>query len=165
MSIVIREVTMADLESVVQIEAAAFKMSVEFTQKDMVGRIENYPDTFLVAEDNGKVVGHVFGPAFDKRYIEDHVYFENHPNRVEDQYQLILSLAVVPEYQKRGIATKLLEGISMVAKKEGRKALSLTCLTKLIPFYEKRGFINEGETSDDIPDPENEVSYNMIKKL
>lgn len=165
MALIIRQVTVADLKAVVQIEAAAFNMSEEMTTRDMIGRIENYPDTFLVAEDNGKVVGHIFGPAFAKRYIEDDVYFNNHPNRAQDEYQLILSLAVIPAYQKQGIATSLLKKMTVVAKKEGRKALSLTCLTKLLPFYEKRGFINEGETSDDIPDPKDEISFNMVKKL
>lgn len=38
---------------------------------------------FLVAEDKEKdqVIGYTFGPAFSKRYIEDEIYFANHPNR------------------------------------------------------------------------------------
>ncbi len=30
------------------------------------------------------------------------------------------------------------------AKKQGRKGLVLTCKDKLIPFYQKFGFVNEG---------------------
>lgn len=50
---------MNDLDSVVSIESDTFEMSQEMTQKDMIGRIENYPDTFLVAEIDHQVVGHV----------------------------------------------------------------------------------------------------------
>ena len=100
---IIRSVTMDDLDEVVELESAAFKMTKEQTEKDMVGRIKNYPDTFLVAEEKGKVIGHIFGPAFDQRYIEDELYFKNHPNQKDDRYQMVLSLAVVPEYRKHGV--------------------------------------------------------------
>lgn len=162
---IIRSVTMDDLDEVVELESAAFKMTKEQTEKDMVGRIKNYPDTFLVAQEDGKVIGHIFGPAFDQRYIEDELYFKNHPNQKDDRYQMVLSLAVVPEYRKHGVATNLIEELAKVAKKQNRQAISLICLPKLIKFYEKRGFKNEGETSDDIPDPTGVTSVNMVRTL
>lgn len=162
---IIRTVTMNDLEAIVDLESAAFQMTKEQTKKDMIGRIKNYPDTFLVAEEDGKVIGHVLGPSFNQRYITDELYFKNHPNRAKDQYQTILSLAVSPKYRKHGIATALLEQLSSVTKGQGRKAITLTCLPKLFSFYEKRGFKNEGKTSDDIPDPDGISSYNMVKDI
>ena len=162
---IIRRVTMDDLEEVVNLESAAFKMTKEQTKNDMMGRIENYPDTFLVAQEDGKVIGHIFGPAFNKRYIEDELYFENHPNQKDDRYQMVLSLAVLPEYRKQGVATKLIEAMTQEARKQNRQAISLTCLPKLIKYYEKRGFHNEGKTSDDIPDPTGVTSVNMIRAL
>ena len=156
---------MDDLGEVVNLESAAFKMTKEQTKYDMMGRIENYPDTFLVAQEDGKVIGHIFGPAFNKRYIEDELYFENHPNQKDDCYQMVLSLAVLPEYRKQGVATKLIEAMTQEARKQNRQAISLTCLPKLIKFYEKRGFHNEGKTSDDIPDPTGVTSVNMIRAL
>lgn len=162
---IIRRVTTDDLGEVVNLESAAFKMTKEQTRNDMVGRIENYPDTFLVAQEDGKVIGHIFGPTFNKRYIEDELYFENHPNQKDDRYQMVLSLAVLPEYRKQGVATKLIEAMTQEARKQNRQAISLTCLPKLIKFYEKRGFHNEGKTSDDIPDPTGVTSVNMIRAL
>ena len=162
---IIRTVTMDDLNEVVELESDAFKMTKKQTEQDMIGRIENYPDTFLVAQEDGKVIGHIFGPAFNKRYIEDELYFKNHPNRKTDHYQMVLSLAVLPEYRKQGVATKLIEALAQEAIKQNRQAISLTCLPKLIKFYEKRGFHNEGETSDDIPDPTGVTSVNMVRTL
>ena len=162
---IIRTVTMNDLNDIVELESAAFKMTKEQTRNDMIGRFENYPDTFLVAQEDGKVIGHIFGPAFNKRYIEDELYFNNHPNQKDDRYQMILSLAVLPAYRKQWIATKLIEALVQVAKKQKRQAISLTCLPKLIKFYEKRGFHNEGKTSADIPDPTGVTSVNMVRTL
>lgn len=157
----IRPVEKSDLESIVAIEAAAFDMPIEMTRKDMLGRIDNYPDTFLVAAVDGQVVGHVFGPAAHERYIKDVLYYDNHENRSADPYQTVLSLAVAEQYRKNGIATALLAELSKVAASEHRKAVTLTCLPKLFDFYEKRGFVNEGPTADDIP----EASFNMVKTL
>lgn len=166
MKIIYRNVKKNDLTTIVDLESEAFHMKKDMTKKDMFGRIENYPDTFLVAEDeeNSKVVGYVFGPAFSERYIEDEIYFKNHPNRKDDEYQMILSLVVDKEYRHNKIASHLLEKTTEVAKKQGRKAISLNCLTPLIPFYELNGYKNEGKASD-IPTPDDEITYNMVKEL
>lgn len=167
MKIIYRNVRSQDLNTIVELESAAFKMSKEMTERDMIGRIKNYPDTFLVAEDqdNHKLVGYTFGPAFSERYIKDEIYFKNHPNRATDQYQMILSIVVNPAYRHHKIGSCLLKKMEQVARKQGRKAISLTCKTELIPFYQLNGFKNEGEVSDDIPVPEGKTDYNMVKEL
>ena len=165
MTLNIRTVKMDDLDAIVELESSAFHMSEEMTRKDMIGRIENYPDTFLVAQVDGKVVGHVFGPVSKERYIKDELYFKNQPNNAQYHYQTILSLATNQEYRKQGIASALIEELCNIAQSQDRRAITLTCLPKLFHFYEKRGFINEGKTSDDIPDPDDVSSYNMVRAL
>lgn len=165
MTLNIRTVKMDDLNAIVKLESSAFHMSEEMTRKDMIGRIKNYPDTFLVAEVDGKVVGHVFGPVSKERYIRDELYFKNQPNNAQYPYQTILSLATRKEYRKQGIASALIEELCKIAQAQDRRAITLTCLPKLFYFYEKRGFINEGKTSDDIPDPDDVSSYNMVRAL
>lgn len=165
MTLKIRTVKMNDLDAIVELESSAFHMSEEMTRKDMIGRIENYPNTFLVAEVDGKVVGHVFGPVSKERYIRDELYFKNQPNNAQYHYQTILSLATNQDYRKQGIASALIEELCKIAQSQDRRAITLTCLPKLFHFYEKRGFINEGKTSDDIPDPDDVSSYNMVRAL
>ena len=165
MTLNIRTVKMDDLDAIVELESSAFHMSEEMTRKDMIGRIENYPDTFLVAQVDGKVVGHVFGPVSKERYIKDELYFKNQPNNAQYHYQTILSLATNQEYRKQGIASALIEELCKIAQSQDRRAITLTCLPKLFHFYEKHGFINEGKTSDDIPDPDDVSSYNMVRAL
>ena len=165
MTLNIRTVKMDDLDAIVELESSAFHMSEEMTRKDMIGRIENYPDTFLVAQVDGKVVGHVFGPVSKERYIKDELYFKNQPNNAQYHYQTILSLATNQEYRKQGIASALIEELCKIAQSQDIRAITLTCLPKLFHFYEKRGFINEGKTSDDIPDPDDVSSYNMVRAL
>ena len=165
MTLNIRTVKIDDLNAIVELESSAFHMSEEITRKDMIGRIENYSDTFLVAEVDGKVVGHVFGPVSKERYIRDELYFKNQPNNAQYPYQTILSLATNQDYRKQGIASALIEELCKIAQAQDRRAITLTCLPKLFHFYEKRGFINEGKTSNDIPDPDDVSSYNMVRAL
>lgn len=59
-------------------------------------------------------------------------------------YQSIFGLDVLPEYQRQGIAAKLMEQMIRDAKERGRKGLILTCKDRLIHYYEKFGYKNKG---------------------
>lgn len=151
-----------DLDQVMVIENAGFSPEEAATRKAMKDRITKYPDTFIVAKKGKKVAGYIVGPAYDKRYLDDRLYVCSHSNRKEDPYQTVLSLAVSPDYRKQGIGSALLEQLAVVAKKEGRKLISLTCLKRLIPFYEQNGYVNEGVADSSHA---GEVWYNMVLVL
>lgn len=151
-----------DLDEIMAIENAGFSPQEVATRKAMKDRIQDYPDTFIVAKDGQKVVGYIVGPAYDKRYLDDSLYESSHPNRKDDPYQTVLSLAVSPDYRGQGIGSQLLKQLAIVAKKEGRKLISLTCLQKLIPFYEQNGYVNEGVADSSHA---GEVWYNMVLVL
>lgn len=148
MAITYRLVFPKDLDQIVPLEAAAFNMKPEQVRKEMEPRIKAYPETFIVAENQNQVVGYIFGPAAAKRYIEDHLYYDNQPNQPEDPYQAILSLVVKPDFRHRGIATSLLQAMRVRAHHDQRQALSLTAAPDLLEFYQERGFRNEGLATD-----------------
>lgn len=66
-------------------------------------------------------------------------------HREEGQWQMIFGVATLPEYQKMGCASKLMERV-IADVKRGRKGIVLTCKESLIPFYERFGFVNEGKS-------------------
>lgn len=55
----------------------------------------------------------------------------------------------MPEYRKRGVGGKLIEGFIELAREENRKGVILTCKEGKIPYYDKFGFVNEGESESD----------------
>ena len=65
-------------------------------------------------------------------------------HREEGQWQMIFGVATLPEYQKMGCASKLMERVIADVKEQERKGIVLTCKESLIPFYERFGFVNEG---------------------
>ncbi|MBC7032281.1 GNAT family N-acetyltransferase, partial [Salmonella enterica subsp. enterica serovar Enteritidis] len=77
-------------------------------------------------------------------------------------YLAILSLAVAPNMQHHGIGRQLLAKLTQVAQLQKRTALTLTCLSRLIPFYEHVGFHNDGLAASTHA---GEVWFNMSKPV
>ena len=57
---------------------------------------------------------------------------------------MIFGVNTLPEYRKRGYAEKLINELIFEAKSNGRKGVILTCKDKLVSYYSKFGFENEG---------------------
>ncbi|MBW1605870.1 GNAT family N-acetyltransferase [Lactobacillus sp. Sy-1] len=161
-TVTFRDVKTNDLNALMEIERAGFSPAEASTVEAMQSRIANVPDTFIVAQRADQIVGFVVGAAYNQRYLNDSLYEKSIPNQPDDQYQTILSIAVAPSERGNGIASELLNQIQLVAERAGRKAITLTCLERLIPFYERNGYVNEGESSSSHA---NEVWYNMVKTI
>ncbi len=77
------------------------------------------PEEFFVAEENG-IIACCALEVYSKRIAE------------------IRSLAVLPEYRGRGIATQLVEACMDAARTQG--IYELLAITSAVEFFEKRGF-------------------------
>ncbi|AHJ32476.1 GNAT family N-acetyltransferase [Lacticaseibacillus paracasei] len=151
-----------DLDTIMTIETAGFTPQEAATRTSMASRITNYPDTFIVARAGGTIVGYVVGPATDQPTITDDLFSTSQPNRPDDPYIAVLSLAVSPRHRHQNVGSQLLEQLTQVARTQNRQAITLTCLQRLIPFYEHQGFQNEGRAASTHA---GEVWYNMVKKM
>ena len=161
-TLIIREVTIEDLDRLIEIENLSFTKEEAATEVAFVNRFRMIPDSFFVAEDNGEIVGFVNGPVMERDYITDDLFSETKENPKTGGVQSILGLAVHPMHRKKGIATALLTHLETDAKSKNRKAVTLTCLERLIPFYEKHGYVNIGISQSEHG---GEVWYNMTKIL
>ena len=59
-------------------------------------------------------------------------------------WQMIFGVNTIPEYRKNGYAGELIKRAIEDAKKQGRKGLVLTCKDRLVHYYAKFGFKDEG---------------------
>ncbi len=76
------------------------------------------------------------------------------------------ALAVLPEYQGKGIASKLMEFVEAQAKERGIRFVRFDCRAsylKLVEFYKRRRYKIVGEIIDDADN--NELYYLMEKKI
>ncbi|MGZ0049545.1 GNAT family N-acetyltransferase [Brevibacillus gelatini] len=158
----IRNVKMEDLPQLVTIEQLCFSEEEAATEAAFTKRIQMIPDSFFVAEENGEIVGFVNGPVIETAYITDDLFRHSEKNPATGGHQSILGLAVHPQFQNRGIASKLLMHLEKEARLRQRETITLTCKENLIGYYEKYGYMNKGISSSAHA---GEIWYNMVKEL
>ena len=159
----IRKAKMQDLDEIAAIEAECFPASEAATRKSFEGRLAVYPDYFWILEDEGKdgnkkIVSFVNGMATDSPNLEDEMYENPNLHNEKGNWQMIFGVNTLPEYRRRGYAGKLINELIFEAKSNGRKGVVLTCKDKLVSFYEKIGFVNEGVSESTHG---NAIWYNM----
>ena len=142
--VIIRQVKPEDLDKVTEVEAACFPAAEAATRESFAQRIATFPESFFVAEHNGTIIGFINGCATDERTIRDEMFEDSSLHNPEGCYQSIFGLDVIPEYQRQGIAAKLMNHLIEDARKKGRRGLILTCKDRLIHYYAKFGYQNLG---------------------
>lgn len=144
MALTIRPVSAADLDRCAEIEAACFPPEQAAGRESIRRRIAAYPRHFLLGEREGTVVGYVMGPVIDQPTIADEMFADAGCHDPAGPYQAVFSLAVHPDCQRRGYGRELMEALIAQARREGRKAVTLTCRSHKVAFYESFGYQNHG---------------------
>ena len=62
---------------------------------------------------------------------------------------MLLSVAAHPLHRGRGFASKVMRRVIADCREQGRKGIVLTCKERLIPFYQRFGFENEGKSASE----------------
>ena len=141
----IRTATMVDLAAVTAVEAACFPAAEAATEKDFSDRLAVYPDHFwLLEEDDGTLVSFVNGLVTDERTLRDEMYADASFHNEQGAWQMIFGVNTHPLYRKQGYAARVMERVIADARIQGRKGCVLTCKDRLVHYYEKFGYKNEG---------------------
>ncbi len=140
----IRTATIEDLDAVTTVEAECFPPSEAATRVDFEHRLSHYGDHFWLMFDESKLIAFVDGMVTDAADLTDEMYERAELHKESGAWQMIFGVNTIPEYRKHGYAGDLIKRAISDAKAQGRKGLVLTCKDKLIHYYAKFGFVNEG---------------------
>lgn len=140
----IRTAKMEDLAAVTALEAACFPVAEAAGEASLSGRLTVYPDHFWLLEDGKTLVSMVNGMVTDAPDLTDEMYEDAGLHREDGAWQMIFGVDTAPEYRCRDCAGRLLRHVIETAKQQGRHGLVLTCKEKLVPYYARFGFENEG---------------------
>jgi ribosomal-protein-alanine N-acetyltransferase len=123
MEVKIRKFQLSDMKELLEIEKFSFPKS-PYSETTFLGWYEMAKDTFLVAEIEKKIVGYIIGFT-------------------GSEVGIIVSIAVDPNFRRKGIGTKLWEELLELFKSNHVKVARLEVRkSNLIAqkFYEKLGF-------------------------
>ena len=141
----IRNGRISDVDELTAIEAECFPAAEAAERKSFEDRLKHYADHFWILEDdNGKIISFVNGMVTDEEHLTDKMYENASMHNENGAWQMIFGVNTLPKYRKNGYAEMVLRRVIDDAKKQGRKGLVLTCKEKLIHFYGKLGFVDEG---------------------
>lgn len=142
----IRTARKQDLREIAAVEAACFPASEAATEAEFEQRLAQYADHFWVMTDNGKIIAFVDGFVTNEPDLTDEMYEKASLHDENGAWQMIFGVNTLPEYRRRGYAGELIRRAIDDAKRQGRRGLVLTCKPKLVAYYGKFGFADEGVT-------------------
>lgn len=140
----IRNATQEDLDAISHVEAECFPPAEAATKEEFAKRLEYYGSHFWLMFDGDKLIAFVDGFVTDEADLTDEMYEKAELHKEDGAWQMIFGVNTIPAYRKKGYAGELIKRAIADAKAQGRKGLVLTCKDRLIPYYAKFGFINEG---------------------
>ena len=135
--IIIRKFQPSDFQRVIDIERKVFNEHDPYLYMQFY---ETYPETFIVAEMNGIIVGYIAGFL------------------ASEGVGRIFSLAIHPAYQSKGVGSHLLKEIMHLFKEMGVLEIILEVRwsnVKAKKFYERHGFYQFGIVEKYYNDAEN----------
>ena len=142
----IRHATKHDISAISEVEAKCFPPSEAASEKAFTERIENYGNHFWLMYENDKLIAFVDGFVTDESDLTDEMFANAAMHNENGAWQMIFGVNTLPEYRNNGYASELLRRAVDEAREQGRKGVVLTCKDKLLPFYERLGFVDEGVT-------------------
>lgn len=140
----IRLATMNDLDAVTAVEAECFPAAEAAGRDSMKARLAVYPDHFWLLTDGSRIVSFINGLVTDEPDLTDEMYADASMHSENGKWQMIFGVDTIPEYRRQGCAGKLLERVIADAKAQKRLGLVLTCKDRLVHYYAKFGFADEG---------------------
>lgn len=143
----IRTATIDDLDAIAAVEAECFPAAEAATKKEFEDRLNHYGDHFWLMFDGHKLIAFIDGLVTDEPDLTDEMYEKADMHNEFGRWQMIFGVNTIPDYRRHGYAAELIERAIDDAKAQGRAGLVLTCKDKLVDYYARFGFVNEGKSA------------------
>ena len=140
----IRNAALKDLPAIAAVEAECFPAAEAATAEEFAGRLAHYANHFWLLFEDGELAAFVDGFCTDTPDLTDEMYADAALHDEAGAWQMIFGVNTLPRCCRRGYAETLLRQAIADARAQGRKGLVLTCKDRLVHYYAKLGFVNEG---------------------
>ena len=140
----IRTAVPADAAALAEVEALCFPAAEAASEQQFRDRLQAYAGHFWQMFDGETLISFVDGMVTDQEDLTDDLYENAQKHDETGAWQMIFGVNTIPEYRSRGCAGELLARAILDARQQGRRGLVLTCKDRLLAYYAKFGFVNEG---------------------
>lgn len=147
--VIIRTVKEQDLDRCFEIESVSYSGDEAATKDKILKRIKNYPEGFIVLENDREIMGFINSGATHEVELSDEEFKELIGHDPDGKYIVILSVVVHADYQGKGMASKLMHSFIDRMKALGKSDIYLICQTELIEMYARYGFVSLGASDSD----------------
>ena len=140
----IRTAVPADAAALAEVEALCFPAAEAAPEQQFRDRLQAYAGHFWLMFDGETLISFVDGMVTDQPDLTDDLYENAALHSETGAWQMIFGVNTLPAYRRNGYAGELIRRAIYDAKQQGRKGLVLTCKEKLVSYYAKFGFWDEG---------------------
>ena len=140
----IRTATLQDIDQIAAVEKECFPAAEAATKEEFEQRLSHYADHFWLMFEDDTIIAFVDGMVTDQADLTDEMYEKAAMHNEDGAWQMIFGVNTLPDYRKHGYAGQLIQCAIKDAREQGRKGLVLTCKEKLIKYYAKFSFVDEG---------------------
>lgn len=125
--ITIRQVTLSDLDEILDIEKAKPSSEEAFSRQSLEECIRKFAGTFLVAGDENQLVGYILGEA----------------QSLHPKWIAIKSLTIHPDHCGQGLGTLLIAALKQVTVELDYQGIFLQSPDELLSSFGMNGFVEE----------------------
>lgn len=135
----IKEATVNDVNTIFYIETTCFNRAEAASYDALKSRLEIYCQGFDILYENNQAIGYMGGLKNNVSELSDEMYHNSSLHIQSGRYQMIFSVCILPEYQGKGYARRMIENY-IDKRKDNVDGFVLTCKDHLIGFYQSCGF-------------------------
>lgn len=147
MKLEIRHGRVEDLEECFRLEGKTFPEEEAASKENIEVRLSKFSEGFIVGVVEGRIVAHINSGSTNKDDITDEGFKGLVGHEPCGENIVIFSVAVDPEYQKRGVATLMMRKFIEVSRGLGKKKVLLLCKENLMKMYEGMGYKKIGKST------------------
>jgi N-acetylglutamate synthase-like GNAT family acetyltransferase len=135
-----RNAVPSDASRCYQIESCAYEGDEAATLEKISTRIAQYPQGFLILEDDGEVIGFINSGCAHEVVMSDEAFKELVGHSADAPNVVIMSVVLDPAQQGKGHSTRMMSEFVQRMKALDKKTIHLMCKERHVALYERMGY-------------------------
>lgn len=135
-----RNATPADVSRCYQIEITAYEGDEAATQEKIATRIAQYPQGFLIMEQDGAIIGFINSGCAHVVEMSDEPFKELIGHDPAAPNVVIMSVVIDPAHQGKGYSTQLMHSFVEQQVLMNKQTIHLMCKERHVDLYKRLGY-------------------------